>query len=144
VIYKSGSIYRAATAGAAIIAGADVSQVSAMAEYGNALGVLQQVLDDCRDVQDLSRQPNGEISLPVLVHALATGKEELVGEEIAALLKNSHARLFQTLQEAEVPELLSEIWMEWRRRALDSLENIPQSPDRDVLAFLPDRIQICR
>jgi octaprenyl-diphosphate synthase len=144
VIYKSGSIYRAATAGAAIIAGADVSQVSAMAEYGNALGVLQQILDDCRDVQDLSRQPDGEISLPVLVHALATGKEELSGEELAALMKNSHACLFQTLKETDVPELISEIWIEWRRRALDSLEMIPQSADRDALAFLPNRIQVCR
>jgi geranylgeranyl pyrophosphate synthase len=141
VIYKSGSIYRAATAGAAILAGADEAQVTALAEYGNALGVLQQILDDCRDMREWSRRPDGEITLPVLVYALVTGKGEPEGEEIGDLLRGPPVRLFHMLQEAKVPEHLSEIWLEWRRRAQVSLEKIPSSPAREALAGLPDRIQ---
>jgi geranylgeranyl pyrophosphate synthase len=140
VIDKSGSIYRAAAAGGAILAGANETQVKALAEYGSALGVLRQVLDDCRDIWEQSRGPVGELSLPLLMYKLVEGKQILNESEIKELLLGPRDHLYLMFEKTKVPELLSDILMEWRRRALDCLVLLPESAERDTLAALPDQI----
>jgi len=57
-ILKSGSIYRA---GAAVVQLRDRLQelIEALGDYGSALGVMLQVLDDCRDrIDDPVKHPD--------------------------------------------------------------------------------------
>lgn len=131
-IQKSGSIFRAgAAAGAA--AGTDhPAWIESLGDYGTALGVILQILDDCRDMVDPT---NGKVesSLPILLYAIATDQPLLI-------LPNSSTRgvLLTQLHEAGIPQVIAEILAEWQRRGEESLgrleENEPVRALREVLA----------
>lgn len=135
VILKSGSIYRAAAAGGAIAAGADQPLVQSLGDFGTALGVIQQVVDDSRDWQDAGKHPTGEVTLPILIYALTAGNTAA-----QALSECSPEERGARLATAGVPQVISEIVLEWRKRALAALEGLPASPERDALVAIPDLI----
>lgn len=112
VIQKSGSIYYAGLAGAAA-AGTDADDViEAMGQFGIALGVIRQVIDDCRDIL-IDAKDARKATLPSLL------KTQLAGE-----VRQNDPKIVQ---------MIADILMEWKRRALASLEIIPSSPFRQEL-----------
>ena len=117
VILKSGSIFQAGAAGGAASASKRQDWITSLGEYGSALGVMLQVLDDCRDrkVDQLKRSPLQ--GLPALLQDLLPG----AGEQA-------------------LPEVVSQILSEWRRRALLSLSDLPNSTALDILRHIPDDI----
>jgi len=132
VIAKSGSIFRAATAGGAV-AGADSEPlVAALGEFGACLGVILQVLDDCRDVLGGPDVAGCEVSLPLLLLSMAgqDGRTGRQGQRVGIPNPGSplsREALFDVLQGAGVPDIIRDVLLEWRRRALNSLASLGRS-----------------
>jgi hypothetical protein len=117
VILKSGSIYRAGAAGGAAAITNRQDWIEAMGDYGSALGVMLQVLDDCRDHVDDRIRRAFLPGLPTFLEKLMPGSSE------------------DTL-----PETISLILLEWQRRAVQALSGFPNSPTIEILRQLPARI----
>ena len=130
VISKSGSIFRAATAGGAA-AGADSEHlIVALGDFGNCLGVILQVLDDCRDVLAGSDITECEISLPLLLLSMiaqSRTEEQKVDLPAPGTLLSKET-LFDVLREVNVQEIITDVLLEWQRRALSSL-NLLRRPE---------------
>ncbi|MFN2305179.1 MAG: polyprenyl synthetase family protein, partial [Anaerolineales bacterium] len=77
-ILKSGSIFRAGLGGGAIVGNAPDNYITALDGFGNALGVIRQIIDDCRDVFEKTEIGAYEITLPLLI--LGLRREESVDE----------------------------------------------------------------
>ncbi len=120
-ILKSGSIFRAGLGGgAASIGNVPDHYITALGDFGNALGVIRQIIDDCRDVLDEPDASIYEVTLPLLM--LALRREESIIELMASI--NSREALSVAFSEANVPEMITSILLEWHRRALESLANL--------------------
>ena len=116
-ILKSGSIFQAGASAGAATATDRQDWIDALGDYGCALGVMLQVLDDCRDHVDDRSQHVTPSGLPILLENLMPGSDK------------------QALSEA-----LSQILLEWQRRALQALSNLPDSPGREFLTRIPAQI----
>ncbi len=135
VILKSGSIYRAGLlAGASAGAIQEASLLQAIGEYGRALGVIHQVLDDCRDA--LQDKQAHRRTLPWLL--LEIEREKRSRQAVPGKF-NKHFDSVQAgswpdqLVAARVPEIISSILAEWGRLALSSLDRLPESGARENL-----------
>ena len=112
IILKSGSVFRAATAGGAAAGTSDEPIVEAFGDYGTALGVMLQLIDDCRDAFSHSQEAiHWEISLPLLLYLMTIGEEKIVFPEVhsqaewADLLKKTGViqAIFLALARMEIP-----------------------------------------
>ncbi len=117
VILKSGSIFQAGTASGALVVTHQPDWIQALSEYGSALGVMLQILDDCRDHAEDRRKRSHLPGLPALLENLLTEHPEQA-----------------------LPETISLILLEWQRRALHALSAFPNSPALDVLRQIPTHI----
>jgi geranylgeranyl pyrophosphate synthase len=144
VILKSGSIFMAgAAAGAAVGTGSTVL-VEALIDYGTALGVIQQVIDDCRDIRTDARKPERRRKLPALLGSMVADqrfrehgyhKDKVDHSDAQLLSQNPHL-----LVEAGIPEIVADILLEWRRRALESLHILEPSEARNALENILDDV----
>lgn len=133
IILKSGSVFRAATEGGAIAAGAIETISEALGDYGTALGVILQLMDDCRDAFSQSQDEiNWEVSLPLLLYLMAIEEENLLFPEVS-----SRAAWSEILQKTGVIHTISELLLQWRSRALESLVPLPQSREKLILERIP-------
>ena len=121
VILKSGSIFRMGTAGGAAAGTADKNLIDALGDYGTAIGVIMQMMDDCRDMLDILTS-DYEVSLPVLLYSLARGSEKVVYPDA-----RSTETMVKMLQDAHVPEMIAALLQEWQKKALDSLGPLKNS-----------------
>jgi geranylgeranyl pyrophosphate synthase len=117
-ILKSGSIFRAGLGGGAMVGNAQDQGIKSLGDYGNALGVIRQVVDDCRDVLETTESSTYEVTLPLLM--LALRREESIVELMASL--NSREALSAAFDESNVPEMITSALLKWHRRALESLQ----------------------
>jgi geranylgeranyl pyrophosphate synthase len=127
VILKSGSIFRMGTAGGAAAGTADKELIDALGDYGTAIGVIMQMMDDCRDMLDIITGKY-EVSLPVLLYSMAKGSDKVVYPDA-----RSKDTMVKTLQEAHVAEMLAALLQEWQKNALDSLGPLKTSSMLDAL-----------
>ena len=116
-ILKSGSIFRAGLGGGAIIGQANPDYYTALSEFGNALGVIRQVIDDCRDVFEDPDTNTYEVTLPLLLLS------EKLSEPIPLLVKHFKSKdaLSKALNTNGVPEMITSVLLEWHRRAMENL-----------------------
>jgi hypothetical protein len=125
-ILKSGSLFRMACAGGAA-AGTDAqAPIEALGIYGTSIGVILQVLDDCRDMVD-ARTGKQETSLPALLYSVASGRQEIIYPDSRSSLEGT-----------DVPETISTALSAWWQRASDSLKSLPQS---EAVELLHDALQ---
>lgn len=94
VILKSGSIFWMATASGAAAGTADEELIEALGDSSMAIGVIMQIMDDCRDILDISTSKY-EVSLPVLLYSLAKGSEKVMFPEVRS--KESMVKVLQDL-----------------------------------------------
>jgi hypothetical protein len=133
IILKSGSVFRTATAGGAAAGTSDGRLIDSLGEYGTALGVLLQLIDDCRDVFNRSQEMiDWEISLPLLLYLLASGEENICFPKIS-----SRAELSDLLGRTGIINAISSLLLEWKDRALDSLQPLPTSREKHILEGIP-------
>ena len=133
IILKSGSVFRAATEGGAAAAGANETIAEALGDYGTALGVILQLMDDCRDAFNHSQEAiNWEISLPLLLYLMTVGEENIIFPKVS-----SQAEWSDLLQKTQVIHAISALLLQWKSRALESLSPLPQSREKLILERIP-------
>lgn len=148
---KTAALFSAATEVGGVIAGAPEAQVRALRDYGDALGIAFQIVDDLLDYGDTATGKNagddfreGKLTLPViraLAHAdaderdfwartIGKGRVEEGDLAQAQAILARHGALDQTRQEA----------LDWAARARDALADLPEAPLRDMLRDLADYV----
>jgi len=133
VILKSGSVFRAATEGGAAAGAANKKTKEALGDYGAALGVMIQLMDDCRDAFNHSQEAiNWEISLPLLLYLMTIGEENIVFPEV-----NSQGEWSDLLIKTGVIHAVSSLLLQWKSRALDSLGPLHKSREKLILEKIP-------
>jgi len=148
---KTAALFEAAAEVGGVVAGAPDDQVAALAEYGDALGVSFQIVDDWLDyggagdgigkaLGDDFRE--GKLTLPV-IRALARGDaderafwRDALERGRADDLDRARAIIDRhgTLEETRVEAL------GWRDRARAALTRLPDHPLRDMLGDLADYV----
>jgi hypothetical protein len=133
IMLKSGSVFRTATAGGAALGTCDDRMIDALGDYGTALGVMLQLMDDCRDVFGRSEEiGEWEISLPLLLYLLAVGEENICFPKVG-----SRTELIDLLGRAGVINTISALLLEWKNRALESIKPLPASREKQILQSIP-------
>ena len=150
---KTAALFSAATQVGGVIADAPDAQVKALYDYGDALGIAFQIVDDLLDYQgDVSATGKNvgddfrerKLTLPVIKAIKAADAEERAfwsrtiekgdqrdGDlERAISLLNAHNTLVQTQEEA----------LEWAGKAKTALDVIPDHPLRTMLIDLADYV----
>ena len=149
---KTAALFAAACRAGGVVAGASPDQEEALREYGDALGIAFQIVDDLLDIEgseaigknrgDDLRE--GKLTLPVIrAVAAADGEErafwtrvlergEVSDEDVtrARALMERHGALASARAEAEA----------WVARARAALEALPETPLRGMLQDLADYV----
>jgi octaprenyl-diphosphate synthase len=148
---KTAALFSAATEVGGVIAGAPEAQVRALFDYGDALGIAFQIVDDILDYggQDAVIGKNTgddfrerKLTLPVIrAVARATPEERAFWERViekgdqregdlaeAMTILARHGAIASARQES----------LEWAAKARASLDNLPAHPLRDMLLELVD------
>ena len=132
-ILKSGSVFQTATAGGAAAGTTDDRLIDLLGEYGTALGVMLQLIDDCRDIFIRSQEViDWEISLPLLLYLLATGEENIQFPKVV-----SRAELSDLFSRTGIITAVSSLLLEWKNKALKSLDPLPNSREKRILESIP-------
>jgi len=133
IIQKSGSVFRMAAAGGASAGTADQTVIEALADYGTALGVLLQLMDDCRDAfSPGSDAIKWEVSLPLLLYLLDRGEEKVAFPGL-----QTRSEWGAVLNQSGVFHIITSILLEWKNRALASLSSLPPSVEKSMLEKIP-------
>lgn len=149
---KTAALFSAATEVGGVIAGRPEEEVKALFDYGDALGIAFQIVDDLLDYwgSDATGKNVGDdfrerkLTLPLIKAFAAASEEEKAfwkrviekgdqrdGDlEKAIELLNKHGALEATRQEA----------LAWAARAKAAMESLPQSELRDLLIDLNDYV----
>ena len=107
--------------------------MEALGDYGTALGVMLQLIDDCRDAFSHSQEAiHWEISLPLLLYLMTIGEEKIVFPEV-----QSQAEWADLLQKTGVIQAISTLLLEWKARALASLRPLHKSREKQILESIP-------
>lgn len=140
VILKSGSLMQMAAAGGAAAGTDDPQGGEALGSYGVSLGVILQILDDCRDMlRGAAPVPAGapaqtvETSLPGLLFALKTNTS-------LADAARTPERWHEALNAAGVPQIVAEVLARWQQSAESNLEALAPSTALDVLRSIPRKV----
>lgn len=150
---KTAALFSAATEAGAVIAGAPEDHVRALFEYGDALGIAFQIVDDFLDWGGAGAQigknigddfREGKVTLPLIralaaadmaerafwTRTIAQGKQEAGDLEQAMAILARHNALDQTREEA----------LDWAARAKAALSPLPDHPLRAMLSALADYV----
>ena len=150
---KTAALFSAATEVGGVIAGAPEAQVRALYEYGDALGISFQIVDDLLDYQGQSSTTGKNVgddfrerklTLPVIKAVAAADAEERAfwkrtiekgdqrdGDlEHALNLLDRHGTLQATRQEA----------LDWSAKAQAAIRQLPDHPIRQMLDDLADYV----
>ncbi len=149
---KTAALFAAATQAGAVVAGAGSDHEEALREYGDALGIAFQIVDDLLDIEGTDAigknrgddLREGKLTLPVIRAVAASDAEERafwtrvigrgeIGDEDLARARGimeRHGTLLAARAEAE----------SWVARARAALQRLPEHPLREMLAELADYV----
>ncbi|KPN63842.1 octaprenyl-diphosphate synthase [Aliiroseovarius crassostreae] len=149
---KTAALFSAATEVGGVIADADHAHVQALFEYGDALGISFQIVDDLLDywggeatgknIGDDFRER--KLTLPLIkavakagpeerafwVRTIEKGRQEEGDLEQALMLLNKHDALEETRQDA----------LAWAEKAKSAMASLPEDPIRDMLIDIADYV----
>ena len=150
---KTAALFSAATEVGGVIAGADETLVKALFDYGDALGIAFQIVDDLLDYQGQPATTGKNIgddfrerklTLPVIKaiakadpeeHAfwkrtIEKGQQEEGDLKTAIALLNKHDALADTRDEA----------IEWAAKSTAAITSLPEHPVKQMLIDLADYV----
>ena len=150
---KTAALFSAATEVGGVIAGADDTQVQALFDYGDALGIAFQIVDDLLDYQGQSDATGKNIgddfrerklTLPVIkavakadeeerafwTRTIEKGRQEDGDLDHALTLLHKHGTLQATQADA----------LAWAAKAKSALEALPAHDVKDMLTDLADYV----
>jgi octaprenyl-diphosphate synthase len=148
---KTAALFSAATEVGAVIAGAPEAQVRALFDYGDALGIAFQIVDDILDYggQDAVIGKNTgddfrerKLTLPVIkAVAKATPEERAFWERVIEKGDQREGDLAQALEilsrHGAIVEARRES-LDWAEKARRALDNLPGHPLQEMLLALVD------
>ena len=150
---KTAALFSAATEVGGVIAGADPAYVQALFDYGDALGIAFQIVDDLLDYQGDSKATGKNVgddfrerklTLPVIkavakadeverafwVKTIEKGKQDEGDLEHALMLLEKHEALVETREDA----------LGWAGKAKAAIATLPEHPIRRMLIDLADYV----
>ncbi|MGH1356007.1 MAG: polyprenyl synthetase family protein [Thalassovita sp.] len=150
---KTAALFSAATESGAVISGAEETCVEALFEYGDALGIAFQIVDDLLDYQGDTKATGKNVgddfrerklTLPVIkavaranaderafwTRTIEKGKQEDGDLDQALALLHKHNALEDTRQDA----------LAWAAKAKTALSALPEHPIRQMLIDLADYV----
>ncbi len=148
---KTAALFAAACEVGGVIAGADDSEVAALHNYGDAMGIAFQIADDLLDYWGHAIGKNTgddfrdrKLTLPVIkaiaradaeerafwTRTIGQGQQEEGDLEHALGLMEKHGTLEET----------RDIALDWSARAKATLANLPDDPIRDMLSDIADYV----
>jgi octaprenyl-diphosphate synthase len=150
---KTAALFSAATEVGGVIADADPAQIQALFDYGDALGIAFQIVDDLLDYQgqtDATGKNVGDdfrerkLTLPVIkavakadaqesefwVRTIEKGRQQEGDLDHALSLLHKHGTLEETRQDA----------LAWAEKAKSALGALPAHPVKDMLLDLADYV----
>ncbi|MBA83375.1 polyprenyl synthetase family protein [Thalassobius sp. S69A] len=150
---KTAALFSAATEAGAVIAGADETHVQALFDYGDALGIAFQIVDDLLDYQGDTKATGKNVgddfrerklTLPVIkavarandserafwTRTIEKGKQEEGDLDHALSLLNTHNALSDTRTDA----------LAWAQKAKTAAASLPEHPIRQMLIDLADYV----
>ena len=150
---KTAALFSAATEAGAVVAAAPEDQVRALFDYGDALGIAFQIVDDYLDwggagdgigknIGDDFRE--GKVTLPVIrAVAKADGAERAFWERTIGQRKQDAGDLEQAMALLSRHDTLAQTRAEalaWAARAKAALHPLPDHPLRQMLSDLADYV----
>jgi geranylgeranyl pyrophosphate synthase len=147
---KTASLFSAATEAATVLSGAPESQVRALREYGQLLGMGFQIIDDVLDFQgdqEVLGKPVGSdlregiVTLPVLYFL----REHPADERVAAVVRDGAddglvREVVALVQESGAADRATERARDFIRRSQAALEVLPDVESRAILHTLADYV----
>ena len=147
---KTASLFSTAGESGAILSGASEDVVKAIKEYSYNLGIAFQIVDDILDFQGAEEEVGkplgndlvrGVMTLPAMI-AMERYPEQ---NPIRDLFQHPHnetylRRSVEMIQNSSVIDDSYSMAHQFRRKALDALEVLPQSPSRNSLEELVDYV----
>jgi len=146
---KVSSLFRACASAGAIVGGGSDQEVKALANYGENLGIAFKVIDDCLWLEADERllgKPvgydimEGKKTLPI-IHALKFLPQEerqillnMLGNKRAAT--DEIRRAISVIMGARSIEYSRKKAMRYGKKAIESLDKLPETPSRENLKFL--------
>lgn len=150
---KTAALFSAATEVGGVIAGADDALVKALYDYGDALGIAFQIVDDLLDYQGISSATGKNVgddfrerklTLPVIKaiakadpderafwkRTIEQGQQEDSDLETALALLHKHNALTDTRNEA----------IAWAAKSTGALVDLPEHPIKQMLIDLADYV----
>lgn len=141
---KTASLFRCAAECGAVLGGGSAEQIRLLAEYGNQLGILFQIVDDLLSYTGTPAQmgksqttdvKNKRLTLPI-IHAYATGSAA-VRERIEQVFHNvsmdSYAEIMDVLRATGAIAYAQRAAKEHAQTAVAILGSFPNSPSRGRL-----------
>ncbi|MFU8881986.1 MAG: polyprenyl synthetase family protein [Rhodobacterales bacterium] len=150
---KTAALFSAATEAGGVLAGATPAQIQALFDYGDALGIAFQIVDDLLDYSGDSQQTGKNIgddfrerklTLPVIkavamadtaerafwARAIEKGDQQPGDLDHAIALMQQHGTLDATRRDA----------LDWADRAKAAMQALPDHPLRHMLTDLADYV----
>ncbi len=150
---KTAALFAAASEAGAVIAGVSDRQVAALRDYGDALGICFQIVDDYLDYAGLGSamgKNTGDdfrerkLTLPVIrAIAAADSEERAFWERVIARGRQEPGdleRAMDILGRRGTLESTRATALDWSSRARAALADLPEHPLRDMLADLSDYV----
>lgn len=148
---KTAALFAAATESGGVIAGAEEGEIKALRDYGDALGIAFQIVDDMLDYggSDAAIGKNTgddfrerKLTLPLIKAVAKASPEERAfwvrviekGEQVDGDLAHAMA----VLQRHDAISACRQDALAWTDRAKSALNNLPVHPLRDTLSELAD------
>jgi hypothetical protein len=129
LIARSGGLFRMSSAGGAVVGTDSQHLIGALGEYGTCLGVMLQLIDDCRDIPEDSVSTRRGASLPLILLSMTcedesdeTGIPPSYSDGVLA-----RRSFYETLHTRGVPHIVSDILLEWQHRAINALAPLERS-----------------
>lgn len=150
---KTAALFSAATEVGGVIAGAPEAQVRALFDYGDALGIAFQIVDDLLDYEGDAKTigknigddfREGKLTLPVIkAVALATPEERAFWVRVIEKRAQSEGDLDKALALFAKHDTLNATRREalmWSETAKTAIATLPPHPIRDMLSGLADYV----
>lgn len=148
---KTAALFAAATEVGGVIAGTDEGKIKALREYGDALGIAFQIVDDMLDYggsDSVIGKNTGDdfrerkLTLP-LIKAVAKSSPEERAFWVRVIEKNDQrdgdlAQAMVLLQKHDALSGCRDDAIAWALQAKAALDNLPVHPLRDILSELAD------
>ena len=148
---KTAALFAAATESGGVIAGADEGEIKALHDYGDALGIAFQIVDDMLDYggsDAVIGKNTGDdfrerkLTLP-LIKAVAKASPEERAFWVRVIEKGAQgeddlAQAMVILQRHDAISACREDALAWVARAKAALNNLPVHPLREILSELAD------